>query len=471
MSQGFQETTDFAHAMRKHLKGRKIISIEQHKFDRIIVVGIGERILAAEMFHKGNVILCDGSMKILVAMRPKHWKDRSIVTGERYEFPAGVDITSSEEFFPALETGEKIVSFLVKGGLGSHAEGLLERCGIEKLKECRSLSAEERKSIFSEIMSLLKKEAPGSVSEAVSASLRGEEFTVADKRDAAVKKMRLKEAELRSKAEKIYERFSEISGMLEKTKDRHPVIEIDGMKIEINRSVSLEKNAEKYFGDSKKVRGKIGRASGIVVKEKPKARPERKEWYHKFRHFYTSDRFLVIAGKDAKTNSDLVKKRMESRDIAIHAEVHGAAFAVVKCDREITRHALEEAMQFAACHSKAWAMGIGAVDVYWVKPEQLKNAVGMGTFSVIGEKNYMRRMELKLAAGFVNGELCILPHRFFEHTGGKCVPIFTGDTDAKSIAKRVKEELKKLHIDMAREIDGIPLDVIASKIPYGRGSV
>ena len=64
-----------------------------------------------------------------------------------------------------------------------------------------------------------------------------------------------------------------------------------------------------------------------------------------------------------------------------------------------------------------------------------------------------------------------MPHRFFEHTGVKCVPIFTGDTDAKNIAKNVKEGLKKMHIDKSREIDGIPLDVIASKIPYGRGSV
>ncbi|MDI6721006.1 MAG: NFACT RNA binding domain-containing protein, partial [Candidatus Aenigmarchaeota archaeon] len=295
-----------------------------------------------------------------------------------------------------------------------------------------------------------------------------------EKKNIAIEKMKKKEKELREKAEKIYEKFDDISLLLEKAKERSAKIEIDGMNIEIDRSLSLQKNAEKYFEESKKIRKKVDRAKNVVVKEKDAGKTEmKKEWYHKFRWFFTSDKFLVIAGKDAKTNNDIIRKRVEARDIVIHAEIHGAAFAVVKCEKNAaTKNALEEAMQFAACHSKAWAMGIGSIDVYWVKPGQVsKQASGMGTFNIIGEKNYIRRMELKIGAGFVGNEFQILPYKTFENLSVRCVPIYTGDMKARDLAKKIKEKLKSLYIDKSKEIEGMPLSAIESRIPYGRGSV
>ena len=474
VSSGFStEPTNFAHILRKHIKGRKILSLEQHNFDRIVVIGLGERVLVTEMFHRGNIVLCDSNMKIIAAANQRQWKDRSIMPKSTYQFPSGVNITDSKEFFQALETDEKIVSFLVRGGLGSHAESVLEACGIEKTKDCRRLLLEERKGIFAEIMSLVKRshEESETLSISVSKSLKAEEFSVEDKKQAAIDKMKEKENELRTKAKKIYEKFAEISAMIQLTNERHPVIEIDGLKIEIERSISLEKNAKKYFENAKKIRGKMERASKIVLKEKHVAEQTRKEWYQKFRWFFTSEKLLVIAGKDAKTNNDIIKKHLDAGDVVAHAEIHGAAFAVLKCKNNPSKYSVSETMQFAACHSKAWAMGIGAVDVYWVKPNQLKSGLGMGTFNVIGEKNYERRMELKLGVGFIGSELHLLPHKFFEHLGIRCVPVFTGDISAKEVAKRVKEMLKKIYIDKVVEIDGMPLDSISSKIPYGRGSV
>lgn len=465
-SPGFSSEMDnFSQLLRKHLKGRKIAGIEQRNFDRIAVMNFSERILVAELFHNGNIILCDSSMKIISASDQRHWKERSIVPGSIYKFPESADITKSSEFMDAMQNDEKVVSFLVKNGLGFHADGVLERCGIDKSRICSSLSSPEKNAIFMEIMSLLKKEPP-KLSESYWKELQKPEFGVVDKQKIAVKKMEEREKGMRLAAEKIYEKF-----------DTLPVsgdVEIDGVRIKIDRRMSLQKNAEKYFEESKKLRRKMERAK--IEMEKPKAAdmPEkRKEWYHKFRWFFTSDGFLVIAGRDAKTNNDIIRRRTESADIVIHAEVHGAAFALIKCGKKIvTKNAIEEAMQFAACHSKAWAMQIGTIDVYWVKPSQVvKSISGMGTFNIDGEKNYIRRMELKMGIGFVKGELQVLPHKVFENLGVKCVPFYTGDAKARDIAKKAREKLKPLYPEKSREIDGMKLDVIENKIPYGKGSV
>lgn len=466
-SKGFaSESTQFSQMLRKHLKGRKILGIEQHDFDRIAVIRFSEGILVAELFHSGNIVLCNSGMKIIIASDQRHWKDRSIMPGSIYKFPEGVDITKSGEFMDAMNNSEKVVSFLVKNGMGFHAEEVLERCGIDKSAACSSLSSDDRKKLFMEIMSLLKKE-PSISGGYLEKALQNEDFTVLDKQKLAVEKMGMKERELRAIAEKIYEKFGEIS-LSRGMKD----VEIGGMKIKINPSISLQKNADKYFEESKKLRGKIERAKVEMKKHIEIQKERKKEWYHKFRWFFTSDSFLVIAGKDAKTNSDIIRKHLESGDIVIHAEIHGAAFAVMKCRKPAAKQALEEAMQFAACHSKAWAMQLGTIDVYWVKPDQvIKQQSGMGTFSIVGEKNYIRRMELRMGCGFVKDELQVLPHKVFEHLGLKCVPVYTGDIKARELAKKIRDRLKQLYIDKAKEIDGMPLSEIESRIPYGRGSV
>ena len=89
------------------------------------------------------------------------------------------------------------------------------------------------------------------------------------------------------------------------------------MKIALDVSKSLEKNAEKYFEKAKKARKKIEGAKEAVErikkkletamkkeekeleKEKNKPAPRKKHWYEKFRWFITSDGFLVVGGRDA----------------------------------------------------------------------------------------------------------------------------------------------------------------------------
>ena len=91
---------------------------------------------------------------------------------------------------------------------------------------------------------------------------------------------------------------------------------------------SVEKNASDYFEKAKKIKKKIKGAQEALQKslkklkdletkkeklsveeEKKKiAKQRKKEWYEKFRWFLSSDKFLVLGGRDATSNEVLIKK-------------------------------------------------------------------------------------------------------------------------------------------------------------------
>lgn len=57
---------------------------------------------------------------------------------------------------------------------------------------------------------------------------------------------------------------------------------------------------------------------------------KKRYWFEKFKWFISSDDYLVLAGRDSIQNEILVKRHMESNDIYIHADIHGAASCIVK---------------------------------------------------------------------------------------------------------------------------------------------
>ena len=148
-----------------------------------------------------------------------------------------------------------------------------------------------------------------------------------------------------------------------------------------------------------------------VMEELVKRKVESKEWYEKFRWFISSDGFLVVAGKDAVSNEVLVKKYAGTGDAVFHADITGAPFVVVKAEgKDPSEQALREAGEFAVAFSRAWREGFGSADVYWVKPDQLSKSgpsgesVPHGAFAVIGKRNWMRSVPLRLSIGVVEDD-------------------------------------------------------------------
>ena len=194
------------------------------------------------------------------------------------------------------------------------------------------------------------------------------------------------------------------------------------MDIELDLNESLHKNASLYFEKSKKAYSKAKRIEQAIkeveakiaeLKQKKvaeqKAKPLKKrprEWYEKFHWFFSSDGFLVLAGKDAKTNELLIKRYMQPEDIYFHADIQGAAHCIVKtANKKVPRQTKKEAAIFAAVYSKAWQQGLAAIDVYSVKPEQVSKkapsgeALGKGAFMIYGKREWFKNTPLDFAIG------------------------------------------------------------------------
>ena len=251
------------------------------------------------------------------------------------------------------------------------------------------------------------------------------------------------------------------------------------MRIEIDRKKTAFENAGNYFDRSKKLKKKIAGARAALqryLKTKPKipakkkAAPRKiapKKWYEKFRWFRTSDNFLVVLGKDAATNELLIKRHTDSHDIVFHADIAGAPFAVIKTDgKSVPKSTLDQTAQFAASYSKAWARGLGSIDIYHIGPDQVTKTapagefLPKGAFLITGKKTF-HKPGLQIAIGNLDGELVWGTPDSVRSQTPKFVTIIPGDRKSLELAKKIKS---LLHLETNP-------DLIQKLIPAGKGKL
>ncbi len=239
--------------------------------------------------------------------------------------------------------------------------------------------------------------------------------------------------------------------------------------IEIDYTKSPRENAVNYFEASKSARKKIdGFTKAIEFEKKKRAESEKKafenkesllktikqnkKWFSRYRWFYTSDNFLVIGGKDAQSNEEIVKKRMLPEDLYFHAEVFGAPHCVLKTDKkEIPLQSKKEVAQFAGTFSKAWQEGRTQADVYSVKPEQVSKkaptgeSLGSGAFMIYGEREWFKKTILSCAIGFYKKDNCLMsgPLVAVKKHCSFFVEINQGTLTKEECAKKLKEIFSK----------------------------
>jgi len=217
--------------------------------------------------------------------------------------------------------------------------------------------------------------------------------------------------------------------------------------VQIDPRVDVDGNARAMYEASKKAREKAGGARKAIegtLAELAKAKDEldkvkkglasgkvthggrdgrgigglrrsKKEfWFERYRWFVSSEGNIVIGGRDARTNEQVVKRYLDDGDRYSHAEVSGAPSVVVKskdpygCAMSIDEGTLSEACHFALCLSKAWGSRVGEGNAYWVLPEQVSKQpstgefVPRGGFVIRGKRNYVRGMGLELGIGVVD---------------------------------------------------------------------
>ncbi|WP_259533254.1 ribosome rescue protein RqcH [Halalkaliarchaeum sp. AArc-CO] len=234
-------------------------------------------------------------------------------------------------------------------------------------------------------------------------------------------------------------------------------LELEGERVTVEADVGVERNADLLYQEAKRIEGKKEGALEAIQEtreelerlEERKTRRERgeleaddrdgpdgeegdkedrspdwlarssipiresEEWYERFRWFHTSDGFLVIGGRKADQNEELVKKYMESNDRFFHAQAHGGPVTVLKAtgpsersrEVEFPETSLEEAARFAVSYSSVWKDGRGAGDAYAVSPEQVSKTpesgeyLEKGGFVIRGDRTYYRDVPAEIAVG------------------------------------------------------------------------
>ncbi|GAB6102407.1 ribosome rescue protein RqcH [Thermococcus atlanticus] len=156
--------SSFTMLLRKHLSGGFIDAIEQYDFDRIVKIRIGDYILVAELFKKGNIILLDPENRILAALRYEEFKDRAVIPKAEYRLPPARESPVEVEWerFREIVGGShiEIVRALARklsmGGL--YAEEILLRAGIEKSRKADELGEDELRLVFDTMKSVFTAE-------------------------------------------------------------------------------------------------------------------------------------------------------------------------------------------------------------------------------------------------------------------------------------------------------------------------
>ncbi|MDG5820993.1 ribosome rescue protein RqcH [Natronococcus sp. A-GB7] len=141
---------------------------------------------------------------------------------------------------------------------------------------------------------------------------------------------------------------------------------------------------------------------------------ENEPWYDRFRWFHTSDGYLVIGGRNADQNEELVKKYLEPGDTVLHTQAHGGPVTVLKAtdpseasssEIELPDSSIEEAAQFAVTYSSVWKDGRYAGDVYAVDADQVTKTpesgeyLEKGGFAIRGDRTYYRDTPVGVAVG------------------------------------------------------------------------
>ncbi len=259
------------------------------------------------------------------------------------------------------------------------------------------------------------------------------------------------------------------------------------VEVEIHLKKSVDENAGKYFNLAKKAKRKLQGAKEALAETKKKLeklqkeeeqfweeekrrqeavqkkKDRKKEWYEKFHWFISSEEYLCVGGKDATSNEIIVKKHTDKGDLVFHTDMAGSPFFVVKNGQEAGEATLQEAAQAVAVYSKAWKLGHGTADVFFVKPEQVtKEAqsgefMAKGSFMIRGKTKYLHP-KLEYAIGLVDEQIIGGPEPAVKERTKSYVLVIPGREKKSSLAKKIKAKLK-----------GGDLDDIIKFLPAGGG--
>ena len=249
-------------------------------------------------------------------------------------------------------------------------------------------------------------------------------------------------------------------------------------------NASIEEARGKLLAQIEKLRGQTAAIhKKTMVKEQTA-----KEWYERYRWFVTTDGILAIGGRDASSNSALIRKHLTDDDVVFHAEVHGSPFFIVKNAAAPAQEgridsSLQQVAQATVSFSRAWKDGLSSADAYWVTPGQIKKGaptgqfLPKGSFVIEGKRSYLKGVEIRLAIGIVqlNGRETLVcgPEESIKKRAMFYAVLLQGGMDPMTAAKKTKTEFVKIAGDgeIAETIKRMSLDDFVRALPTGQSRI
>jgi hypothetical protein len=179
--------------------------------------------------------------------------------------------------------------------------------------------------------------------------------------------------------------------------------------------------------------------------------------YRDYRWFITSSGKLVIGGKSAIQNEEIMSK-IRNDDVVMHTSSPGSPFCIIK---KPTKQDLEEVAIFTASFSQQWKSGkkMADVDVFLGSQVSKTKDMKVGTFGVFG-KSAKKKVELKLVLDIQNEKLRAVPSTA---ANNPLLTLLPGNLTKEQATETILKILEKKGINVKKEeiMAAIPSDKIA----------
>src|SRR3989440_449302 len=464
----------FAQTLRRLLDNARVTAVEQRGLDRIAIFRVErgpERFdIVFEVFSRGNLVLVRDAV-IVAVMFPQKFRDRDVQIGERYSYPvSGIDSLDLDRigFAKALQGAKgqvvRILATVLNLG-GTYAEELCLRAGVDKETRVKDLQDGQIDSLYTALNNI-----------AVAIDQERRPAVILHGHYAVLDDLLRSTREGRPPPE-----HGQIKAIDRKT---HMVTvavgDFDAITLDYDKDVTA--NAQAFYDRRKDAQLKAQRVEEAIAKtreemdaakakavkaaKKPRIKATKAMWFEAYRWTLSSDGHLILGGRDARTNDQLVKKHLKEGDRYAHADIDGAPSTVIKDGARAPETTLREACEFALAYSKAWSAGLASGSAYWVLPEQVSKQaesgefLPRGAFVIRGKRNYLHDLPVRLAIGEVEieghrkimgGPVAAVAARSKRH-----VVLAPGKEDREELAKRLAASFE------------VPIEEVSRSMPPGK---
>lgn len=165
--------------------------------------------------------------------------------------------------------------------------------------------------------------------------------------------------------------------------------------------------------------------------------------YQNYKWFFTSSDKLVVGGKSAEQNDELLKKfKSEKNDfVVMHTSSPGSPFSIILADKKsVNKSDVEETAVFTACFSQQWKQRKkkAVVDIFSLSQVSKLSSLKTGTWQVKGKIKKMP-VVLSLVLTTQKEKLRAVP----EKTSKKfLIKLKPGKTQKEKFAEILREKLE-----------------------------